>query len=61
MLKNGSCYFAPEPCSGFSHFLPNGTHASDTCPTDRCCWDPVTNKGQCEPKGSAGCERSAAL
>ena len=55
------CYFAPEPCSGFTHFLPNGTHASDTCPADRCCWDPNTNKGQCETKGSAGCEDSSGV
>lgn len=61
MLKNGSCYFAPEPCSGFTHFLPNGTHMSDRCPTNRCCWDPVTNKGQCEDKGSSGCNRSTTV
>jgi hypothetical protein len=61
MLKNGSCYFAPEPCSSFTHFLPNGTHASDTCPRDRCCWDPATNKGQCEDKGSPGCNRSSSV
>jgi hypothetical protein len=56
--KKLQCYFGPEPCSGFTHFV-NGTHLSDTCPKDRCCWNPVTNKGQCEPKGSKGCNAAA--
>ena len=43
MLKNGSCYFAPEPCTGFNNA---------TCPKDRCCWSPTINNGQCLDKGA---------
>ena len=60
MVRNATtgkeqCYFAPEPCSGYRS---NVTGAPNTCPMDHCCWDPITNKGQCEPKGSKGCNRS---
>lgn len=43
MLQNGSCYFEPEPCTGFSNV---------TCPKDRCCWSPTINNGQCLDKGA---------
>ena len=43
MLKNGSCAFGPEPCTGFSNV---------TCPRDRCCWSPTINNGQCLQLGT---------
>lgn len=60
MLKNGSCWFAPEPCSRFTVFGANGTHLDTQCAQHaaRCCWDPHTNKGQCSDIGSPGCKSS---
>jgi len=43
MLQNGSCAFEPEPCTGFSNV---------TCPSNRCCWSPTINGGQCLPQGT---------
>ena len=57
MLTNGSCAFFPEPCKSYRG---NTTGAKNSCTggvLKKCCWNPITNKGQCEPKGSKGCNR----
>ena len=61
MLQNGSCYFAPEPCSGFHGNVSGAANSCTGEVLDHCCWDPITNKGQCEPKGSAGCNRTHSV
>jgi hypothetical protein len=63
MVKNATtgkqeCYFGPEPCSSYS---TNKTNATGACPLDHCCWDPITNLGECVVKGSKGCNRTHAM
>ena len=58
MLVNGACYFAPEPCNGYHSNVSGAPNSCTGKVLEHCCWDPITNKGQCEPKGSAGCKNA---